>query len=62
MTTQVLFKGQLKDPVKLVADGVEVIDVRWVERGEVQLNPYAQETVEVILDHKTHYWESYITS
>lgn len=62
MTTQVLFTGRLSNAVELVADGVEVVEVKWIERGDVQLNPYAQETVEVIADHKVPYWVSSLTS
>ena len=57
-TVQVLFTHQLDSTPDLKADNVEISDLRWVERGEVNLNPYALEAVEVIVDHKAHYWVS----
>lgn len=57
-TLQVLFVHALDNSPEPVADGVEISDVRWVERGEVTLNPYAEEALEVILNHKASYWVS----
>ena len=57
-TVQVLFTHQLDSTPDLKADNVEISDLRWVERGEVNLNPYALEAVEVIVDNKAHYWVS----
>ena len=57
-TLQVLFVHALDNSPEPVADGVEISDVRWVERGEVKLNPYATEALEILLDHKASYWVS----
>ena len=57
-TLQVLFVHALDHTPEPVADGVEISDVRWVERNEVKLNPYATEALEILLDHKASYWVS----
>ena len=57
-TVQVLFSHQLDTTPDLKGDNVEISDLRWVERDEVKLNPYALEAVEVILDHQAPYWVS----
>ncbi len=57
-TVQVLFAHQLKAMPETSADNVEISHISWVERDEIQLNPYALETIEVILDHKASYWVS----
>ena len=57
-TLQVLFVHALDTTIELQPDNLEISDVRWVERGEITLNPYAAEAVEVILDHKASYWVS----
>jgi len=57
-TVQVLFSHQLDTTPDLKGDNVEISDLRWVERDEIKLNPYALEAVEVILDHQAHYWVS----
>lgn len=58
-TTQVLFVHKLDTSAPaLEADNLEISDLRWVSHGEVKLNPYAQEAVEVIVEHKASYWVS----
>ena len=59
-TVQVLFQGKVTGTPTLQADNVEISEVRWVNRDEVDLNPYAREALDVILDHKTTYWVSNI--
>lgn len=61
-TIQVLFQGSVGDTPELKADKVEISEVRWVEPGEVNLNPYALEALEILLDHKASYWVSQINS
>ena len=58
-SVQVLFTHQLKNTPELSIDNLEISDASWVERDEVQLNPYAIEAVEAILDHKASYWVSF---
>jgi len=60
-TLQVLFVHQLSTTIEPQPDNVEIADARWIERGDVTLNPYAAEAVEVILDHKASYWVSDMT-
>lgn len=57
-TVQVLFVHSLETTPELTPDNVEISDLRWVHHGEVTLNPYAAEAIEVILDHKASYWVS----
>lgn len=57
-TVQVLFVHSLDTTPELTPDNVEISDLRWVHRGDVTLNPYAAEAIEVILDHKASYWVS----
>jgi len=57
-TVQVLFVHQLDTTPELKADSVEISDLRWVEKDEIKLNPYAQEAYEVIVEHKASYWVS----
>lgn len=57
-SVQVLFVHQLDHTPETIADDVEISDIRWVDRDDVQLNPYAREAVAVILDHKASYWVS----
>jgi len=57
-TVQVLFTHQLDSTPDLKADNVEISELRWADRNEIKLNPYALEAVEVILDHQAHYWVS----
>jgi len=61
-TLQVLFKHQLDHTPQTTKDNLEISDIRWVERDEVQLNPYALEAVSVIVDHQASYWVSTRTS
>lgn len=58
-TVQVLFTHQLDSTPETTIDNMEISAANWVERGEVPLNPYALEVVEVILDHKASYWVSF---
>ncbi len=60
-TVQVLFTGTLDHNPVLKADNVEISEVRWVNRGDVDCNPYALEAIEVLLDHKAGYWVSDIS-
>lgn len=57
-TVQVLFFGKLDHSATPKADNIEISEVRWVERGEIDLNPYALEALTVLLDHKASYWVS----
>ncbi|OED40970.1 hypothetical protein AB833_10780 [Chromatiales bacterium (ex Bugula neritina AB1)] len=57
-TVQVLFAGTLDHTPEPTPDNVEISEARWISRGEVDCNPYALEALEVLLDHKTHYWVS----
>lgn len=47
-TIQVIFTAQAKANAILMADKVEVSEVRWIEHGEIDLNPYACEALEAI--------------
>ena len=60
-TLQVLFTHTLNTTIEPQPDNTEISEARWIERGEVTLNPYAAEAVEVILDHKASYWVSEMT-
>ena len=57
-SVQVLFTHKLNKTPTTSIDNLEISHIRWVERDEVQLNPYALEAVAVILDHKASYWVS----
>lgn len=57
-TVQVIFTGVLDHSPQPKADNVEISEVRWVEHGEVNLNPYALEALEVLLVKKASYWVS----
>ncbi len=57
-SVQVLFTHQLDTTPDLKGDNVEISDLRWVDKDEVKLNPYAQEAFEVIVDHNARYWIS----
>lgn len=57
-TVQVLFAGKLDHSPEHKADNIEISEIRWVSRGEVDLNPHAVEALEVLLDHKVAYWVS----
>ncbi len=52
---QVLFYGKLDYSPELQPDNVEISEARWVDRGEVALNHYAKEALEVLLDQKVSY-------
>lgn len=57
-TVQVLFQGTVTGTPALQADNIEISEVRWVDQGEVDLDPYALEALDVILKHKKNYWVS----
>lgn len=59
-TVQVIFSGAVETTPTPVPDQVEISDVRWVTRGEVELLPHAQETLEVLLDKCVPYHVSMI--
>ena len=47
-SVQVLFTHQLDTTPDLKGDNVEISDLRWVDKDEVKLNPYAQEAFEAV--------------
>ena len=57
-TVQVLFTGKLDHSPETRADNVEISEVRWVKRDDVELNPYALEALDVLKKHKASYWVS----
>ncbi len=54
-TVQVIFTATVRGEPQVHADNVEVSEVRWVDRSEVDLNPYAAEAVDLISSGNTHY-------
>jgi len=59
-TMQVIFSGSLDHTPTLQPDNVEISELRWVERGEVECNAFALEALEVLLDKKLGYYVSLI--
>ena len=59
-TVQVIFAAKLDHSPEHQADNIEISEVRWVTREEVNLNPFAREALEVLLDKKVSYWVSNI--
>ena len=57
-TVQVLYAGKLDHTPACQPDNIEIAEIRWVSRDEVDLNPYAREALEVILDRKVNHWVS----
>lgn len=54
-TIQVLFSATVSGEPQVHADNVEVSEVKWVNRSEVDLNPYAAEAIDLITSGNAHY-------
>lgn len=55
---QVIFTANAANPEALTADKTEISEVRWITEGEIELNPYANEALEVVNKYKVQYWVS----
>ncbi len=59
-TIQVIFSGTVDPTPSVTPDNVEISEVRWVARGEVDLLPHAEEALDVLLDKRIAYHVSMI--
>jgi len=60
-TVQVIFAGTVDSTSAINPDNVEISEVRWVSRGDVELLPFAEEALDVLLDKRVSYHVSIIS-
>lgn len=54
-TIQVIFTAVAANDSILIADNVEVSEVRWVTERDVDLNPYAKEAIDIVKRDTTYH-------